>query len=317
MHWKNAARSALDGLGGLAALRHLRRRRLRVPMFHSFRESDRANVEAICEHIARRFEPVPLSAIGPKLPDHAVSVTVDDGYRSFLLYGHPVFRRHRIPVTLYVVAGFADGRIWLWTDQVHFALEHTAKSSLRAGIGDGEAFDLDLSSAEAKARSATTLNEALKRIPNERRLAFLEGLGSLCGIEIPSQPPPECAAMSWDELRAMAAEGVEIGCHTETHPILSRLAGKRDLEREIRGAREMLEQRLGFPVVHFCYPNGKPADISEAAVACVRDAGYATAVTCTYGLNPLEIDRLRIRRLPWDSSTDPRYGAELLVGLHV
>ena len=72
--------------------------------------------------------------------------------------------------------------------------------------------------------------------------------------------------MSWDELRAAASEGVEIGCHTETHPILSRLSNRLELEREIRGAKEHLEECLGFDVRHFCYPNGHPIDIGEAAI---------------------------------------------------
>ena len=63
--------------------------------------------------------------------------------------------------------------------------------------------------------------------------------------------------MSWDDLRAVASEGVEVGCHTETHAILSQIAQPSELDREIRGAKEKLEQRLGMPVAHFSYPTAR------------------------------------------------------------
>jgi peptidoglycan/xylan/chitin deacetylase (PgdA/CDA1 family) len=123
--------------------------------------------------------------------------------------------------------------------------------------------------------------------------------------------------MTFDELRAVAADGVEIGCHTETHPILSRVASPSKLEREICGAKDFLESRLGRPVNHFCYPNGRAIDISAAAAAMVRKAGYLSATTTTWGMNPVQIDPMGIRRIPFSGDTSPQYGAELLAGLHL
>jgi peptidoglycan/xylan/chitin deacetylase (PgdA/CDA1 family) len=321
---KKAARVVLHKLGGLAHLRRRHRREFGVLMFHSFGEKDEANLEAICSHITRYFEPVSLSAIvdamdGKKaLPDHAITVTVDDGYRSFLQYGHPTFRRNRIPATVYAVGGFSDGQLWLWTDQIEFGLRHTTRSSIRTTLlGDGEPWELPLNTPDEKADSMFRLSEKLKSVPNDRRVAFLAEFGSLCGVEIPPTAPAGREAMTWDELRAVAAEGTEIGCHTQTHPILSRLSNPLELEREIHGARKHLEERLGFEVRHFCYPNGRAMDIGEAATDAVRDAGFASAVTCAYGFNGVAADRLRIRRIPLLGSLDLQYAEETLAGLHL
>jgi peptidoglycan/xylan/chitin deacetylase (PgdA/CDA1 family) len=319
---KKAARAALHEMGGLAALRRIRRREFGVPMFHSFSAGDAANVEAFCGHVARHFEPVSLSrivtALGEKkeLPDNAITITVDDGYRNFFQHGHPIFRKHRIPTTLYVVAGFSDGRLWLWPDQIDFGLQNTAKDSIRATV-NGDIVELPLANREERAQSSSRLQEALKRAGNDERVRFVGEFGKLCGVEIPPDPPVERTAMNWDELRAAAAEGVEIGCHTESHPILSRLREQSELEREIRGAGQQIEERVGTPVRHFCYPNGHAEDISEAAIRCVREAGYVSAVTCTWGLNTIETEALEIRRLPTDSALDFQYGVELLAGLHI
>lgn len=319
---KSVARVALHDMGGLATLRRRHRREFGVLMFHSFYEADRSNLDALCSHITRHFHPVPLSAIadaisdGKELPDHSVAITVDDGYRNFLLHGHPVFRKHRIPATVYVVAGFADKRLWLWPDQIDFGLQNTSKDEIQATI-DGASMTLKLRRSGDRADAGSRLREALKRASNEKRLWFMAGFGDLCDVEIPHDPPADREAMSWEELRAVASEGVEIGCHTDTHPILSRVASPVELDREIRGAKERIEERLGLPVRHFCYPNGRAIDIGEAAVRCVREAGYASATTTVAGLNTIHAERFEIRRLPFDSSTDLQYGMELLAGLHV
>jgi peptidoglycan/xylan/chitin deacetylase (PgdA/CDA1 family) len=309
-------------MGGLAALRFLQRNKFGVVMFHEFDDVYEGTLEPICKHLARNFQPVSLAMITAAireeraLPSNAVTVTVDDGYRNFLTNGHPVFKRHGIPTTLFAVAGFADGRLWLWTDQVAFILNETSKKSIRVQLCEEQVLDLDLSSAKAKSTSAQAMWEGLKIVPNESRLTFLSDFARLCGVEIPPSPPPDRASLSWEEMRGLAAEGVEIGCHTDSHPILSRVGDTSDLAREIAGAKELMEARLKRKVEHFCYPNGREIDISEAAVGCVREAGFASAVTCIYGLNTLKADPLRIRRLPLGGSTDLAHELETLVGFH-
>jgi peptidoglycan/xylan/chitin deacetylase (PgdA/CDA1 family) len=323
MRWKRAARGLLHELGGLATLRLVHRGKFRVLMFHEFEESLCKNLDLICEYISRNYEPVTLSAIAAaihsnsRLPTNALTVTVDDGYRNFLSFGHSIFKKHGISTTVYAVTGFADGRLWLWTDQVAFILEQTTRRAFSVEVEKGKVLDLDLSSATSRSQATRTLWEALKEVPNQRRLEFLTSFASLCRVEIPPLPPAEWKPLSWDELRALAADGVEVGCHTDTHPILSRLSDHAELEREIGGAKEVMEARLKRRVDHFCYPNGREIDISEAAVACVRKAGFASSVTCSYGLNTLKANPLRIMRLPVETGQKVEYTAEVLVGFHL
>lgn len=310
-------------MGGLATLRLVHRGKFRALMFHEFEESLCKNLDLICKYISCNYEPVSLSAIAAaiyskrRLPANAVTVTVDDGYRNFLMFGHPIFKKHGISTTVYAVTGFADGRLWLWTDQVAFILEQTARKAFSVEVEKGKLLDLDLSSATSRSQATRSLCEALKEVPNRHRLEFLHGFASLCSVEIPPLPPGERRALSWDEMRALAADGVEIGCHTDSHPILSRVSDHVELQREIRGAKEVMEARLKRRVDHFCYPNGREIDISEATVACVREAGFLSSVTCTYGLNTLQANPLRIMRLPVEAGQKVEYTAEMLVGFHL
>ncbi len=322
MNWKSTARLCLHAMGGLAMLRRMRRREARILMFHAFTAADTPLLEAVCGHIARNFEPVALSALvdsaeaGRSLPDLALTVTVDDGYRNYLEHAHPIFRRHRIPVTVYSVADFADGQLWLWTDQVAYCLDQTKKSSITAAIPPREPAEFDISSPHARRAATEAIWEELKLVPDAARQQFMAALSDLTGVEIPPEAPPGIQAMSWDELRGIAAEGVEIGCHTRTHPILSRLPQAR-LDGEIRGAKAYMEDRLGFPVAHFCYPNGRDIDIGDAAAECVRSAGFRSAATTVWGLHTPDADPMRLRRIPTGTDQSSGYIFELLAGLHM
>jgi O-antigen biosynthesis protein len=82
--------------------------------------------------------------------------------------------------------------------------------------------------------------------------------------------------MTTDELRSLAAAGIELGAHTVSHPDLS-LLGREDCLREMLESRQALERLTGTPVKTFAYPFCRYGD---AAVAAAAEAGFLAAVTC-------------------------------------
>ena len=56
--------------------------------------------------------------------------------------------------------------------------------------------------------------------------------------------------------RQLLACGMEIGCHTMTHPKLNTILPDR-LDFEISNSKCLLEDQLGAPVTTFCYPKGR------------------------------------------------------------
>jgi peptidoglycan/xylan/chitin deacetylase (PgdA/CDA1 family) len=81
--------------------------------------------------------------------------------------------------------------------------------------------------------------------------------------------------MTADELRELAAAGVEIGGHTVTHPDLSLLDAEA-CRREVRDSRDTLRDVTGGPVTTFAYPFCGFGPVAQAAV---REAGFSAAVT--------------------------------------
>lgn len=62
--------------------------------------------------------------------------------------------------------------------------------------------------------------------------------------------------MDWDDLRCLAKNGMDIGCHTYSHPILPRLSYAAQ-KSEIHKDKEILTQKLGIEVKSIAYPYAK------------------------------------------------------------
>jgi len=81
--------------------------------------------------------------------------------------------------------------------------------------------------------------------------------------------------LDWNELRAIADSGIEIGGHSLSHPYLPQLVVK-DAEREIVECKHMIEDRIGRAVQAFAYPYGETSRAVEEIVAANFRAGFGT-----------------------------------------
>lgn len=81
--------------------------------------------------------------------------------------------------------------------------------------------------------------------------------------------------MDANTLRTLAANDITIGSHGQTHCHLAGL-DRQQRQREIVDSKTMLEDVLGQPVEHFCYPYGSQ---DQAARDAVQAARYSTGLT--------------------------------------
>lgn len=83
----------------------------------------------------------------------------------------------------------------------------------------------------------------------------------------------ELKPASWEDLRALADAGWEIGSHTLTHPHLTRISDD-ELERELSDSRDECERRLGRPCQTIAYPYGEvDSRVAEVARRLEYQAG--------------------------------------------
>jgi peptidoglycan/xylan/chitin deacetylase (PgdA/CDA1 family) len=119
--------------------------------------------------------------------------------------------------------------------------------------------------------------------------------------------------MTRSQLLEMDAGGVTIGAHSRTHPDL-RACNPAELEREVRGSKEDLEDLLGKPVTAFAYPTGL---INDRVVAAVAAAEFTTAVTTCPGWWRPTTEVLRIPRGFAEEFSDATFLAAVGGGLNV
>jgi peptidoglycan/xylan/chitin deacetylase (PgdA/CDA1 family) len=105
---------------------------------------------------------------------------------------------------------------------------------------------------------------------------------------------PDLPLADWDALGRLAAEGVDIGCHSRRHPRLDAVDDAA-LEEETRGAREILRQRLGAAPSSYCYPFGVVGDRERAAVGrCFERAVTTEHRVLADGEDPFILPRLDV-----------------------
>jgi peptidoglycan/xylan/chitin deacetylase (PgdA/CDA1 family) len=105
-----------------------------------------------------------------------------------------------------------------------------------------------------------------------------------------------------EELRAMAAAGIEIGVHTYTHADLGAITDPRLLHYEVVAAKKALEEMIGQPARYFAFPYGQYIHLSPTAFALAKQAGYAGACSAYGGLNFPGDDTFHLQRIAVDSN---------------
>jgi peptidoglycan/xylan/chitin deacetylase (PgdA/CDA1 family) len=324
---KSIARTLLHRGGGLHDIRYWNRDGIRILMYHDFPASSSGLQNMLakqCAHIARYYNVLSLEDIGQalrsgqRLPPNALAVTVDDGNRDFLVNGYPVFRAHRIPVTVFLVSGFLDRQLWLWWDKIDYLLTESQKLSFQLDLSPHlPPSEFLLQSDEQRRFAISTIANVLKNYSLAERDKVLHSLSRVLDAEIPAQPPVHLAPMEWSEVRHLAENAMNFGAHTVTHPRLSGIQDAQELVREIEDCKRRMEEELKRPVSHFCYPYGCWDDFNEQTVKVVEEGGFHTAVTAERGLNYRGSHLFTLRRIPVDTTMSEWYFQELLAGLHL
>ena len=206
-----------------------------------------------------------------------VAFTVDDGYADFAEVAAPVFARYDCPVTVFLITGFLDGGFWLWWDRVRYAVEHTRRSSLDFDFPD-TSVRYEWTDLPGRLRASRDLINRLKYLPNDQREAAHTELEARLEVSLPAAPPPEFAAMSWDQVRSLNRFGVTFGPHTMTHPILARTSDEQ-ARREILGSWQQLRTQSDRAIPIFCWPNGDPTSFGPRETRLAAEAGMVAALS--------------------------------------
>ena len=261
------------------------------------------------ELLSRHFCPLSLSDAcrlmdAGELPERAVCVTFDDGYADNAEFALPVLKKWQVPATVFVSTKYIDGGT-MWNDTVIEAARNTKHRQIDlTPMGMGV---FPLQSEDSRKQSAFNIIQKIKYLPLRERLRAVQL------IEEQAEDLPKDLMLTTQQLKKLHANGIEIGGHTHSHPILSSLTDE-SARKEIGMGKKILEEIVGAPVFSFAYPNGIPGkDYLPVHQQMVVDAGFEAAVSTQWGVSNHLSNRWQLNRFtPWDR-TPIKFLARLLL----
>ncbi len=216
------------------------------------------------------------------LPPRSVLVTFDDAYSDFSEHAWPILRRLGLPAVMFVPTAFPGQARRFWWDTV-YELLHTWKD-------DQELRELGIEALPNETRTQTYRRVVceLKMVPHDELLARVAELSRQGGLSAPVSP-----VMTWDELKKLAGQGLTLGAHTQTHPLLNRVPLEMAVEEAV-GSLQELRSHVSEVASILAYPGGA---FSDEVVHHLRDHFELAFTTCR-GINDMgRADALRLRRI--------------------
>lgn len=239
------------------------------------------------------------------LPPLSVCITFDDGYRDNCTEALPVLKQFSLPATFFVATGFLDGGR-MWNDTLLGIIRNWPKDVI--DLRDWGIPLIKMTTAAERQKAWKALFRWMRRIGIRGRDEMLARLQATV-----ETPLPNDLMMTTEHVRLLHAEGMRIGCHTDTHPILTRVTDE-VVRKEITRSRSRLEDIIQVPVRYFAYPNGVPGDdYCGRHVEIVKGLGFKAAFSTAWGAARPSSDLFQLPRFtPWDR-TSPEFALRLIL----
>ena len=223
-------------------------------------------------------------------PIRGVMITFDDGYIDNFKLAYPLLRDHGLPAIFFIPTKTIEERTLGWWDHIAYMLKMTKYEPI---IFDGKKIypKSDLKNTIRYILSLIWLN----RMPVDE---LLSELSKTCNVSPPMLEIQEKELMSWDNLKEVSRNGINIGSHTHSHIILSSL----DLETqkyEMIKSKQVLEKKLGYKIRSISYPVGNYIHFNNNTKSIARECGYDLAFSFLTGINSwTELDKMDVKRIP-------------------
>jgi peptidoglycan/xylan/chitin deacetylase (PgdA/CDA1 family) len=290
-----------------------------APEFDTFKPNVSATPEAFAEQmdfIQRRFNVISIEKLiawlhgADKLPPNPALITFDDGYRDNFIYGLPILRQHNLPAVIFLATDYINQANPFYWDLVAYCFHHTTRTEAELpALGPQQWPDADSRFIVMR----QWLNH-LKTLSDDEKWAAVNKLPGILAVTVPAEAFA-ALHLTWEQVRTLVKSGVDMGAHTQSHPILTRVSLDQ-AQQEIIGSKTRIEQEIDRPVRSFAYPNGLADDFSEALQAIMPQAGIEAAFTLLAGPTPLR----EARRAPFIirrvfihyKDTLPRFAAKVM-----
>jgi peptidoglycan/xylan/chitin deacetylase (PgdA/CDA1 family) len=221
--------------------------------------------------LAKRHPIVSLSEYIAGFQEHEtgnhrpIAISFDDGYSHTFDCVYPILAEMNIPSAIFITTGHLDHGELLWFSYIKALCFEGLYPVVQAAR-----HSYPLRTLKQRKRSWVALRELA--IASGDPILFCKTLSQTCPLD--TGVVDFYGGMTAQQIKlASEMDLIEIGAHTVTHPILTRLPIQAQ-RSEIQGSRQVLSALAGKPVRYFAYPGGK---YDRDSVDLVKAAGYEAA----------------------------------------
>jgi len=230
-----------------------------------------------------------------KLPGGSIAFTMDDGYKDQIELIAPLFIKHEVPLTIFLITGLINNELWPWDAKIHWIILNTKKDKIQLQVNQ-QKYNFTLKNNAERRQVKRSLIEIASAISSEKLDRFLKTLESAADVEIPNNPPDEFSPGTWDQIRRLENGGVSFAPHTHTHRVLPQLQ-KTEVDFELSKSLEILKMETVHGFSMLAYPLGMKPHFGPREIRIAEEMGFSTAfAVCNSYFLPRELgadNRLR------------------------
>lgn len=225
------------------------------------------------------------------LDDRSVAVTFDDGYVDFVTRAHPLLRKFRVPVTMYLPTLRVGWNTPVFPLVCSYMFWKSKQARVHVPEVRSEPFDIG--DAGARRAAVAAIHRHVKRTDMRRpdRDALVIRLAGRLAFDYDAVVSKRLfQVMAPDDVTRLSEGGVDFQLHTHTHntPLdRDRFAG------EVLTNRQRIANLTGAQATHFCYPSG---NYDRRFLPWLEELGVQSATTCDPGLASPATPRLMLPR---------------------
>jgi len=227
------------------------------------------------------------------LPKNPVIITFDDGFIDNFTNAYQILLENSIPATFFISTDYIGKKGTFWFDFVAIAIKNLPDGNYKNSKHNiqFEINDID----DSKTKVIYILLSKMKLIKNSERLELIHWLE-----EIYNPTSISNEIMTWDNVREMASNGMEIGSHSVSHPILSQLSAS-ELKKEIIESKLEIQEQLHIDCNVIAYPVGGKNAFNKDVEKLVEEnynfgCSYISGVNTKKNIDYYSLKRLHIER---------------------
>jgi peptidoglycan/xylan/chitin deacetylase (PgdA/CDA1 family) len=195
-------------------------------------------------------------------------ITFDDGYKDILTNAYPLLKHYGLPFNIFVVTNCVETGLPPWTFVLDYIFMHTSIMENKVAELMPPAFKTaKWSTTEERILYAKRLKPFLKECANDYREKVVHAYTD-CFSDV---KVPDNLLLTWEDLNYLKDQGVNIGSHSHTHPLLGKMELEASIAYEFKTSYDIINSKLGTPPVSISYPVGS---VDERVKRIAKEAGY-------------------------------------------